>query len=124
MNQMFGPPQPAASTNALSAVESSSTSDPKTAAQNLASASASAASNVTVLITLAMPGTVAAAAPAGHFLFAAGGHRGLPAVAIPRWARPHNPAGQDKSMEQRALAALNWLLDSSEPAIRLIRSGP
>jgi len=27
-------------------------------------------------------------------------------------------------MEQRALAALNWLLDSSEPAIRLIRSGP
>jgi len=27
-------------------------------------------------------------------------------------------------MEQRALAAVNWLLDSSEPAIRLIRSGP
>jgi len=27
-------------------------------------------------------------------------------------------------MEQRALAAVNWLLDSGEPAIRLIRSGP
>jgi len=32
---MFGPPQPAASTKALSAVESSSTSDSRTAAQNL-----------------------------------------------------------------------------------------
>src|SRR5215470_2164371 len=70
MNQMFGPPQPAASTNALSAVDSSSTSDPKTAAQNLASASASAASNVTVLITLAMSGTVAGSVPAGHSFLA------------------------------------------------------
>ncbi len=49
------PPQPGASTNALSAVESSSTSDPSTAAQNLASASASAASNDADLITLGMP---------------------------------------------------------------------
>ena len=48
---MFGPPQPAASTNALSAVESSSTSDPSAAAQKPASASASVASNETVLIT-------------------------------------------------------------------------
>jgi hypothetical protein len=54
VNQIFGPPQPAASTNALSVVESSSTSEPKTAAQNLASASASAASNDTDLITLGM----------------------------------------------------------------------
>jgi hypothetical protein len=45
LNQMFGPPQPAASTKALSEVESSSTSDPKTAAQNVASARASTASN-------------------------------------------------------------------------------
>ena len=54
VSQIFGPPQPAASTNALSGVESSSTSEPKTAAQNLASASASAASNDTDLITLGM----------------------------------------------------------------------
>jgi hypothetical protein len=51
---MFGPPQPAASTKAFPAVESSSTSDPSTAAQNPARASASAASNVTVLMTLGM----------------------------------------------------------------------
>jgi hypothetical protein len=57
VNQIFGPPQPAASTNALSAVESSSASEPKTAAQNLASASASAASKETGLITLTMPVT-------------------------------------------------------------------
>ena len=57
VNQIFGPPQPAASTNALSVVESSSTSEPKTAAQNLASASASAASNDTDLITLGMLAT-------------------------------------------------------------------
>jgi DNA-binding TFAR19-related protein (PDSD5 family) len=56
---MFGPPQPAASTNALSAVESSSTSEPSAAAQNVASARASAASNETALITLAMTGTIA-----------------------------------------------------------------
>src|SRR5215470_15496955 len=55
MNQMFGPPQPAASTNALSAVDSSSTSDPKAAAQNVASASASVASNETDLITEGTP---------------------------------------------------------------------
>jgi hypothetical protein len=54
MNQIFGPPQPAASTNALSAVESSSTTEPKAADQNLASASASAASKDTDLITLGM----------------------------------------------------------------------
>lgn len=53
-NQTFGPPQPAASTNALSLVESSSTSEPKTAAQKVASRTASAASNVTDLITLGM----------------------------------------------------------------------
>jgi hypothetical protein len=58
VNQTFGPPQPAASTKALSAVESSSTPDPGGAAQNLASASASAASNDTDLITLGMPGLV------------------------------------------------------------------
>jgi hypothetical protein len=33
VNQMFGPPQPVAPTKALLVVESSSTSDPKTAAQ-------------------------------------------------------------------------------------------
>jgi hypothetical protein len=33
VSQMFGPPQPAAPTKALLVVESSSTSDPKTAAQ-------------------------------------------------------------------------------------------
>src|SRR6478735_10558287 len=53
-NQMFGPPQPAASTNALSAVESSSTSDPSAAAQNVASRSASPQSNVTDLMEVAM----------------------------------------------------------------------
>ena len=53
LNQMFGPPQPAASTKAFSLVDSSSTSDPNTAAQNLASRSASAPSNDTDLITLA-----------------------------------------------------------------------
>jgi hypothetical protein len=53
-NQMFGPPQPAASRYALSDVDSSSTSDPNTAAQNRASTSASAASKVTVLMTLGM----------------------------------------------------------------------
>src|SRR5215471_3604410 len=63
---MFGPPQPAASTKAFSAVESSSTSDPSTAAQNLASASASAASNDTDLITLGILGTVAAAVVRRH----------------------------------------------------------
>jgi hypothetical protein len=52
VNQIFGPPQPAASTNAFATVESSSTSEPKTAAQNLASAGASAASKETDLITL------------------------------------------------------------------------
>src|SRR5262249_39601280 len=57
VNQMFGPPQPAASTNALSLVESSSASVPKTAAQNLASATASTASKDTDLITLRMLGT-------------------------------------------------------------------
>src|SRR5216683_7648246 len=57
LNQMFGPPQPAASTNALSGVDSSSTSEPKTAAQNWASVSASAASKDTDLITLGMPET-------------------------------------------------------------------
>jgi hypothetical protein len=56
VNQMFGPPQPAASTNALAGLESSSTSEPSAAAQNLASARASAASNETDLITLAMLG--------------------------------------------------------------------
>ena len=66
---MFGPPQPAASTKALSAVESSSTSDPRTAAQNLASASASAASNDTDLITLDTPGRLVAAVLPGHLDF-------------------------------------------------------
>ena len=55
----IGPPQPAASTNALSAVESSSTSEPSAAAQKVASARASVASNETALITLAMTGTIA-----------------------------------------------------------------
>src|SRR5215472_17597733 len=68
-NQMFGPPQPAASTNALSAVESSSTSEPKTPAQNLASTSASAASKDTDLITLGTPRRLSAAVPASHVDF-------------------------------------------------------
>ena len=47
-------------------MESSSTSDPSTAAQNLASASASAASNDTDLIKLGMLDKLAGSAPAGH----------------------------------------------------------
>lgn len=54
MNHMLGPPQPAASTYALAAEDSSSTSEPSAAAQNRAATSASAQSNVTVLIRLAM----------------------------------------------------------------------
>jgi len=69
LNQMFGPPQPAASTKALSGVESSSTSDPKTAAQNPASASASAASNDTDSITAGTPAKLAVPAPPGHLDF-------------------------------------------------------
>ncbi len=49
-NHMLGPPQPGASTNALSDVDSSSTSVPSAAAQNRASTSASALSNVTDLM--------------------------------------------------------------------------
>ena len=56
INQMFGSPHPAASTKALLVVESSSTSDPNTAAQNVASAKASPASNVTDLMTVAICG--------------------------------------------------------------------
>jgi hypothetical protein len=47
---MFGPPQPAASTKALAGVESSSTSEPSAAAQNLAVRSASGQSNDTDLM--------------------------------------------------------------------------
>ncbi len=48
-NHSVGPPQPGGSTNALSGVEASSTSDPRAAAQNVARRTASAASNVTDL---------------------------------------------------------------------------
>src|SRR5690348_16750150 len=68
VNQMLGPPHPAASTNALSRVDSSSTSDPNTAAQNVASASASAASKETVLITDAIPGDGTGGKMAGHLI--------------------------------------------------------
>lgn len=54
LNQMLGPPQPGASTKARSAVESSSTFDPRAAAQNSASRKASAQSKVSVLMKLAM----------------------------------------------------------------------
>src|SRR3984893_1406382 len=66
LNQMLGPPQPAASTKALPSVESSSTSDPRTAAQNRASAGASAASNDTDLITAAILATLSAAVGGKH----------------------------------------------------------
>src|SRR5947207_14671636 len=49
LNHMFGPPHAGASTNALSGVESSSTSDPRTAAQNRAWANASPQSKVKAL---------------------------------------------------------------------------
>jgi len=54
MNNMFGPPQPGASTNAWSLVASSSTSVPSAAAQNVARAIASEQSKVTALINEAM----------------------------------------------------------------------
>src|SRR3954469_4831722 len=47
---MFGPPQPGASTYALSRVDSSSTLAPRAAAQNVASSRASRQSNVTLLM--------------------------------------------------------------------------
>src|SRR5207253_215475 len=49
LNHMFGPPQAGASTNAFSVVESSSTSEPSTEAQNRAWASASPQSKVRAL---------------------------------------------------------------------------
>lgn len=55
LNHMFGPPQPGASTYALSDVDSSSTSVPSAAAQKFATTRASAQSNVTVLIHTAIP---------------------------------------------------------------------
>src|SRR5437764_197729 len=85
VNQMLGPPHPAASTNALSAVESSSTSEPNTAAQNLASASASAASNETDLMTEAMGATVAAPPGPPPRLYRRGRRPpGMPVTSAPR----------------------------------------
>jgi len=52
LNQMFGPPHPGASTNACSAVESSSTFEPSAAAQKVARAIGSAQSKVTDLMKL------------------------------------------------------------------------
>src|SRR3954453_24034293 len=55
LNHMFGPPQPAASTYALSRVDSSSTLAPRAAAQNLASSRASRQSDVTLLMNVTTP---------------------------------------------------------------------
>src|SRR5215471_8658352 len=88
---MFGPPQPAASTKAFSAVESSSTSDPSAAAQNLASASASAASNDTDLITLGTLGKVAPRALPRHLDLPASATAGPPHAA--RLAPPQAARG-------------------------------
>src|SRR5215218_4278485 len=54
-NQMLGPPQAAASTYARSEVDSSSTSDPRAAAQKRATRRASTQSTVRSLMNAAMP---------------------------------------------------------------------
>src|SRR5690348_12236040 len=99
---MFGPPQPAASTNALPAVESSSTSEPSAAAQNVASARASAASNETALITLAMTETIARTMDE-HVVIVGAGPAGLAAAWAIRRAGP-----DPLVVEQADAVAASW----------------
>src|SRR6185437_9202012 len=91
-NHMFGPPQPAASTKARSGADSSSTSVPSAAAQNRATRSASAQSQVTVLIYDAIWAGYAVGRPGGAAVLPDWGHGSRAAAAADR-GRGAGPAG-------------------------------